>query len=476
MDGPRMEAVKTTLGLLLEALVDGDIITIISYESVARVLANAVMVDATSRGTLRAVTDGLHADGGTNLEAAFVALREVAQTPGTAPVDAAFIMTDGHINQGLTSASGLTRLLTAAVPAGTPVYTLGFGADHNSRMLRDMALRTRGSYTYADAAELIPATIADIISGLATEIGRGSILTIPEGWRSLEITAELGSAMFPVGVLVADKEQWVVLEGPAGPLVDVPPLVFTWRSSDGTTHTENCTTYNDFDALLVSEQWARCRVATVQTSIQEMLEANRIEDARAALTELGAELDASRAKDRTFVISLRAQVDEMLEALAPTNLPPMWPGGLVRQVASPGGAWMPPAPPMLAPILSRMASNTAALGIQRGVLSHLSSADPTAAPALRGGSGGRAGHSGVVHTFSSPSQRTASNTMAARYSQMTSVATDPDESEETLAAVIESVIEASDPSMMPTAHPRLLRANTVTPPPRSSTPVVSPTN
>jgi hypothetical protein len=342
-------------------------------------------------------------------------------------------------------------------------------------MLRDMALRTRGSYTYADAAELIPATIADIISGLATEIGRSSILTLPAEWRCLELTAELGSAEFPVGVLVADKEQWVVLEGPPGPLADVSPLVFTWRSSDGVSHMETCTTHNDFDALLVAEQWARCRVATVQTSVQEMLETNRIEEARTALTALGAELDASPAKDRTFVISLRAQVDEMVEALAPTNLPPMWPGGLMRQVASPAGAWMPPAPPMLAPILSRMASNTAALGVQRGVLSHLSSADPTA-PALRGGGSGRAGHSGVVHTFSSPNQRTASNTMAARYSQMTSVAADPDESEETLAAVIESVIEASDPSTMPTEAPSLLRANAMTPPPRSSTPVVSPTN
>lgn len=427
MDGERISAVKTTLRLLIDALTDGDALTIIGYESRPTSLARGVIISNESRLALHDSVASLRADGGTNLEAALVLLREITSDATLPSMDAGFVLTDGHINQGLTSASGLFRLLNAAVPIGTPIYTLGFGADHNSRMLRDIALRTRGSYTYADAAELIPATIADIISGLATEVGRGCRLTIPDGWRCLELTAEADATEFNVGVLVADKEQMVVLEGPPGPCVAPPPLTLIWQCHTGGTRSETCTTYNDFDALIVEEQYCRCRVATVQTAVQELLEAHNIRDARAALVALGEELDRNPAKDRSFVISLRAQIDEMVDALAMPSLPAtplMRPGHLRRAV----GPWSPPPiAPTLSLLSSRMASNTAALGVQRGVLSHISSVEPP-----RGSAGAplRPTASGVTHSFSSPAQRNATQSMTERYSQVSSQAVheenDPD--------------------------------------------------
>jgi hypothetical protein len=414
MDGVRITAVKTTLGLLIDSLTDGDALTIIQYESRASSLAQGTLINAESRRNLRTSVDSLHADGGTNLEASLTLLRTITADTTLPTMDAAFILTDGHINQGLTAASGLIRLLNAAVPVGTPVYTLGFGADHNSRMLRDIALRTRGSYTYADAAELIPATIADIISGLATEVGRSGRLIIPDGWHCLELTAEEGAGEFNVGALVADKEQMVLLEGPPGPCASLPSLTFVWRGADGIEHTEICTTYNDFERLVVEEQFCRCRVATVQTTVQELLEAGNITDARAALSALGEELDRNPAKDRSFVISLRAQIDEMVDTLgSAAAAPPMRPGNLQRAF---GMVWSPvPRAPALAPMLSRMASNTAALGNQRGYMSLTSSV----APPSHGASDLRA-PSGITHTFSSPAQRNATQSMTERYSQVSS--------------------------------------------------------
>lgn len=414
MEGPRIDAVKVALKLLIEALPEGYILTLINYESAAHVIARATRVDASTRPTLLAAADSLRADGGTNLEAALVALRDAVA--GSAPIDAAFVLTDGHINQGLTAAVGLTRLLTAAVPAGTPVYTLGFGADHNARMLRDMALRTRGSYTYADAAELIPATIADILSGLATEVGRRSRLLIPDGWKCLEITAEEGATEFSAGALIAGKDQWIVLEGPPGPLAVPQTLTFIWNDSAGGEHTEFCASHNDFDCLEVAEQHARCRVATVQTRVQELLESANIADARSALAAIASELDASPAKDRTFVISLRAQIDEALDALASFHAAPIMPG-FGRAPALRGGGGMP----SLAPVMSRMASNTAALGAQRGFMSHINS---TPMPA-----GGRP--SGITHTFSSPAQQRATTSMRDEYTLRATQVSEAAEAEHT---------------------------------------------
>jgi hypothetical protein len=106
------------------------------------------------------------------------------------------------------------------------------------------------------------------------------------------------------------------------------------------------------------------------------------------------------AKDRTFVISLRAQIDEALDALASFHAAPTMPG-FGRAPALRGGGGMP----SLAPVMSRMASNTAALGVQRGFMSHINSTPmPT---------GGRP--SGITHTFSSPAQQRATISMRDDY-------------------------------------------------------------
>jgi uncharacterized protein YegL len=416
MDGDRLAALKTTIRLLIDALMDGDCLTVIKYESSAQVVAEAQIISSVTRTTLRDAIDALRADGGTNLEAAIAALRAVS-APAHPPLDAVFILTDGQINQGLTSATGLIRLLTASVPTGTPAHTLGFGSDVNSRMLRDMSMRTRGSYTYADANEVLPAVIADITAGLATEVGRNAVLAIPDGWTCMELSAEDGATTYNCGTLVADKPQWIVLTGPEGATA-VPPLTLTYTTGGG-AGVQTATLAADAATLAAGaalesyhaqEQYCRCLVATVQSQVQEHLESNRIEDAKAALTALGAELDANPEKDRTFVISLRAQVDEMLEALAA----PVFPVLPLHRVRGAGG----PAMPLMAPIISRMASNTAALANQNGFLSALRSTGP----ALRGtsstGAAARAGLSGVTHTFSSPAQQETTVVMTQRYTQV----------------------------------------------------------
>jgi hypothetical protein len=396
MAGERIDAVKRTLHLLIDALHDDDKLSIITYNYAAKRVAESVAIDADGRRLLHDAVDGLYAEGGTHLESAIVLLRDLNISN---QADAVFILTDGHINQGLSSASALTRLVCAAVASGTPVNTLGYGAEHNARLLRDMAMRSRGSYTFADAAEMIPAIIGDIVGGLETEQGRNAQLTIPAGWSCMELsTSDETAATYNIGRLIADKPQWVVLTGPAG-ITTYPE--FTFRYEDGTgAHTvvydPNATTVVD---VCAAEQWCRVRVATVFVSVAEMLEAGRMDDANAALRALASELEASSAKDRTFVIGLRAQVDESLE--------------VIRNM-------MPVHNPILSSVVSRFHSNTAALGVQRGFFTSLTptaSRNPSAAPAAPASPSAPPSFYPLTHSFSSPSQRNATTRMTEHYSQ-----------------------------------------------------------
>ena len=400
-----LPAVIRTLHLLIDALADGDKLTFIGYQSTATMIANSIVINDENRRVLHSAADGLVANGGTNLEDALAMLGTVAG------VDAAFIMTDGHVNQGITSGAGLLRILGSSVSAGVPVNTLGYGADHNSRLLRDMAVRSRGTYTFADADELLPAIIGDIMGGLANEVGRCGVLSIPAGWTCMELGCSESDASYCVGTLIADKEQWIVLRAPA--TTELPTLNFQYRVG-AEEHAVVCELDDSIPKSSIAEQMCRARVAVVFGVATDLLEEQNMTAAKAALEALGAELDASDAKTSLFVIKLRAQIDDMLEALIGRNSgwPPM-PGNLSPPTLSPRFGAMLSSPPNLAPVLSRMASNTAALGLQRGFVSGLRA--PVGTPSLD-----TRAHSGLQHTFSSPAQRNVTQRMTAGFTQAVS--------------------------------------------------------
>jgi hypothetical protein len=363
------------------------------------------------------------------MEAAIGSLLVLAATPGKPALDGVFILTDGHINAGMTSSAGLLRLLAHHMNAGVPINTLGYGADHNSRLLRDMALRSRGTYTYADAGEVLPAIIGDIMGGLEAEVGRQAKLAIPDGWTCLELQPVQEGA-YCVGTLIADKPQWVVLEGAAG--TSAPPtLTLTWV--DTATRTEQSATMAlDMSAgptitmLEVMEQRERCRVASVFAAVTEDLEAHRLDDARTKLRELATALGTSFAKDTPFVIRLQAQVEDTLDSLGREAVAPAMPatpfvGGLNRAPVL--GAW----PSVVSETTYRLASNTTVLVNQRGIMSSAgASLTPAAAP---DGALPPPPHP-LLHTalFSSPSQRSASNRMTNAYNAVATAGADPSSS------------------------------------------------
>ena len=466
MDGPRITAVKRTLNLLVDAMSVDDIITLIEYSSDASIIADTVSISAESRLTLHGTIDTIRAEGGTNMESAFLKLREVSVK---STIDSVFVMTDGQINQGCTSSTGLTRILSASVPSGTPINTLGYGHDHNIRLLRDIGVRSRGTYTYADSDELIPAIIGDIMGGLAAEVGRNAQITIPAGWKCMELGSAENDATYQIGTLIAEKPQWIVLTGPAKRDIPVlPTFTLNWLVG-GIEHTESCVVGTDMrlSAIDATEQELRARIAVAFGKVSELLEAASYVEAKTLLEALAAVMDGSIAKDRTLVIQMRAQIDDMLDTVnGYTNYtayhtglghpdvvwgsPPMPGSPIQRQMAVSSSYGGIPPPLALAPVLSRLASNTATLGMQRGIMS-----------------GGNA----LGPTFSSPAQRQVSSGLTQQYLHEPH---DPDFDVSTIApaspalfATVSGLALAPAPTGTPTVSPRLSAAPST---PRPMTP------
>jgi uncharacterized protein YegL len=397
MEGERMDAVKRTIHLLVDAMPDGDTLSLICYSSYGTIVMNASLITS-DRTSLHEIVNSLQAGGGTNLESGILQLTSLM---AATPVDSVFLLTDGHINEGITSSIGLLRILGSSSQSLPSLNTLGYGADYNSRTLKQLSVKTRGSHTYADAAELIPAIIGDIVGGLAAEIGKNGKLTIPDGWHCLELGYEDGDACYNVGSLIRDKEQWIVLEGNAPNVAFPSSLEFSWTSDkDNTVHflVDDC-----ISAQEISEQLNRTRVSRIFEEVTDLLEHGNQDLAKSYLINLIAELGSSISKDRPFVIRLLAQIDEMLEEL---NKPSGCCEYGRQNTFSPD-------------LIPRMISNQVALGIQRGIVSRLQSVQPQSPPSEYGSLPNPAGRTltGILDSFCSPTQRQASATMTQHYSQ-----------------------------------------------------------
>jgi hypothetical protein len=371
MMGERLDTVKRTLHLFANEMQPEDRASIIAYNQEARVVCREEGADS-----LRNFVDGLHADGGTNM------------------VDAVFLLTDGEVNQGISSTRGLEQIArTVAFGAQKiPVYTLGYGADHNARLLQAIAVTTRASYTFAESNEMIPSVVGSIFVAMRDEVAKGVTLewdsaASAEGEAATcwEPGALADARSYCVGSVIANKPQWIILKG------DVTSL--TIHASNTDRHVLIVPSEGRDEDVL--EQWFRAEAVRV---FGEVLEAGVLGLPR--LQVLEDAIVASPVAGRPMMISLLGKIAEqrdILDQMARRPPPPMNAGiGLMRYGGGGGGyggGYLPPATS-----LSRFVSHVTAFATQRG------------AP-----------------EFDSPSQRMASGAMTRHFTGQVSGSQDVDQ-------------------------------------------------
>lgn len=419
MDGSRLESVKHTLRSARSLLQFGDRLTLVSFSDTAHVhlraatLSNEADIDAAYYRI-----DNIHAESSTNLGAGIEALYSVATD-----YDAVILLTDGMVNAGITSTAGL-RAMAQAGGATLAFHTIGYGSDHNRTLLRELAVRSRGTYTYADSDEILPLAVGDILSGLRAEVIWGVRLQIPEacGWACQEIGAQSVLGYY-VGHMMAGRDYWAVYQrrgavgvaGGAGVLMATVEAANGERQSVSIGEGEGEGLISDQD---MEDQVLRARVAAALEEITGQLEAGEQRPDTTTLSNLQIEFLLLPA--RPLLMRLRAQVAEVLEialrmvsaaAVAGASRPQAFMFGgaptSIRQRAA--GVWDNATPDtgLRTHLMARMSSGVACLGNQRGVYSMA----PT---------------DGEEDTntsfFSTPTQRTASSVVRATYNPATAAA------------------------------------------------------
>ena len=376
MDEEGLPAVIVTLHRLLDMMEDGNYVTIITYCEGSTIVTQETCLNKDNRGQLHHIVSSFTADGHTNLESALHALAHVVDEAAV-HVDSVFLLTDGHVNSGMIHADRLVMLAQECVvkgspigaPVGTtlprgriPINTLGFGSNHNAAMLRDIALKTHGSYTYADTIDMIPAMIGDIVGGLVDMVGYNCRIHAPVGFKCLEwnSTDEPANECF-MGHLVAEKPMWALFRPPEGWNLAVPyeqkTLAFSYDTSAKTEPSGPQQGYLGVIAIeseapnpvMIVEQYERLQVAASFRRVSALLEREQVPQALTELTRLQHHLETSPARATTFVRHLGLNVSDMI----------------TRVNQSPSGS--------MDSMATRLISNTTTLTTQQGFISRVDS-------------------------------------------------------------------------------------------------------
>jgi hypothetical protein len=363
----RLNIVKNTLHAAKGLFKPEDTVTLVTFNSTAKVETNYLSMNADGIVEFYTKLDALDAAGGTDLSAGLIELLRL-QRP-LMPYDAVMLLTDGMVNTGMVNTVGLRSMILSL---HTPVTALGYGADHNRTLLRDVAVYSRGAYTMIDSStnELLPCIVGDLLSGVRVQICKSAELTVPPGWCCLEPVCSDGlpSNKYNMGSLVPDRDYWVVFESDAIPASST--IVLTGVSQSPILLDRIIIT----DCHDLEEQVYRCKVARVLLNAADKMENG--ESVGFAPLQLAGELDLPEKESlraRPLVIQMRAQLEELLK--------------------------MPPSS-RNKKTLAHLSSAGACLSVQRG---HLS--------------GGRGESDPKALTFSSPLQRQASDYTQQIYSQ-----------------------------------------------------------
>lgn len=307
MEGPRIHAVKKTLAVLIDKLVEGDKISVIGFSNEARVLLRSHIMTADNKATTIDTVNLLEAEGGTNMECGIMALGSslCEDMP-----DAVVLLTDGHINQGIVTVAGLGSLLRSYLNT-VPVYTLGYGDDHNAELLKSLSSRTQGTYTYINSELVLPVSVGDLLGGLQSEVAKATTVLFPQTWTCLELASCEKPGEYQIGSLIADKPTWVMFKVPAGSTESVSIRYKACDSAE--VYTKTCVIDSSLDVLDITEQELRCQTARTLEEVSAMLQQGTFRGAKMKLNVMLDILTLSVSSRRPLVIHMKAQIEEMIE-------------------------------------------------------------------------------------------------------------------------------------------------------------------
>ncbi len=315
MQGDKIVQARQAAVAVLDALKDGDILEVSTFNDTARELITPTVLGPSTRAAVRSAVAEISADGATNIaDALSLAGMRAEHAPASHPVRRVVLISDGKATAGTTDADSLAALAARGVERGVQVTSLGVGLDYDERTLNGIALRSSGRLFHLTDAQEMPSIIRNEMALLDKTVATNAFVELVPA-PGVELTGTSNNAWaqrsgrgirVPLGTVFAGQRRELLVryrlsEATAGgtrPVLSAR-LVFDDPNDGGVQHVQEAVARAEatHDATLVSSHLnddAQAIVAVQEAS--QLANTAREQLARGDFAGAEAELAAAEKK------------------------------------------------------------------------------------------------------------------------------------------------------------------------------------
>lgn len=375
MAGPKMQnAVLAAVGTV-ERMHDGDRATVVSFDTMAKVVVPPTTLDASTRPTVEAAIRSMRAGGDTCISCALsTATSELDASPGPRDeVKRILLISDGEATTGIRDVGGLRALAGRARDRGIGVSTIGVDLAFDERVMAAIAQESNGRHFFVPDATALDQVFQEELGTLETAVASDAELSVDlapgvvvEDVLDRSFRREGRRVLVPLGTFDAKQEKTVLLKVrvPADSDGDHPVADLSLAYRDVVARSDaRCsgslaldvrsdgTAQRDLDPF-VAARVERSRTARALTTANELFKKGKADDARAELTRRQEEIatasptavaaaSALPRASRAFARPVDKDFDEQNHALAEAQ---SGFAGVAGGGAAPGKPSVPPPP------------------------------------------------------------------------------------------------------------------------------------
>ena len=179
-DSDKMSRVKEGLRSMIGKLRTDDIVSIVSFDTTARVLYPAHAIG--DGYALRRAIDCLEPDGSTNLHGGLMlGYAEAKKHFRAGATNRVVLLTDGIANQGVIDPAAIAAQSSEFNGQGIDLSTIGVGLDLNNDLLRTLANSGRGLYHFISDYKDIDKVFVDEVQSLVSSVAKNVAVKIEYG-------------------------------------------------------------------------------------------------------------------------------------------------------------------------------------------------------------------------------------------------------------------------------------------------------
>ena len=219
MSGQRIEKAREAAILAVNMLNENDTLSIVAYDSEARVIVPATKVDNKLR-IIGLINENIYASGGTALFAGLSkGIKQVENQLTKDKINRIILLSDGQANIGPSSVDELSQLAIIAAKKNIAITTLGIGSDYNELLMSSIASYSDGNHVFvnnsADLENVFVHEFNDLMSAIAQDV----VITIQlkNGVKPVRLLGRDGvikgnEITVKMNQLFSNQEKYVLLE------------------------------------------------------------------------------------------------------------------------------------------------------------------------------------------------------------------------------------------------------------------------